>query len=235
MADSRGHSNGPAQGSLLEQQTGEAAARHSKTTSALWLVWSQVQKTGSPIRHKFRLTAIHTHTRLLSQFKLNTNRGIKSYELCFIEPDHLSLLTAPLSSMTMSGAQGSMLHLQGNMQHSPLGISIINAHSGSVSFKTRQGEGNLLSRPSSDHLTVKYHWICFSDVSVLHKRVALSGVPVSHHSLPADTPAGVLAHPNWTTGTGRPCHESLVFKGRNYKLFGNSRKKTPSSCVYALS
>lgn len=63
MADSRGHSNGPAQGSLLEQQTGEAAARHSKTTSALWLVWSQVQKTGSPIRHKFRLTAIHTHTR----------------------------------------------------------------------------------------------------------------------------------------------------------------------------
>lgn len=119
-----------------------------------------------------------------------------------------------------------MLHLQGNMQHSPLGISIINAHSGSVSFKTRQGEGNLLSRASSHHLTVKYHWICFSDVSVLHKRVALPGVPVSHHSLPAHTPAGVLAHPNWTTGTGRPCHESLVFKGRNYKLLGNSRKKT---------
>lgn len=36
--------------------------------------------------------------------------------------------------MTMSANQGSMLHLQSNMQHSPLGISIVNTHSGSVSF-----------------------------------------------------------------------------------------------------
>ncbi|XP_037633329.1 forkhead box protein N4 [Sebastes umbrosus] len=62
MADSRGHSNGPSQGSLLEQQT------------------------------------------------------------------------AQLSNMTaMTAGQGSMLHLQSNMQHSPLGISIINTHSGSMS------------------------------------------------------------------------------------------------------
>lgn len=52
----------------------------------------------------------------------------------------LPLLTAQLSSVTMSASQGSMLHLQSNMQHSPLGISIVNTHSGSVSFAhiTRQ-------------------------------------------------------------------------------------------------
>ncbi|KAG7244036.1 hypothetical protein INR49_006197 [Caranx melampygus] len=61
MADSRGHSNGPSQGSLLEQQA------------------------------------------------------------------------AQLSSMTMTAGQGSMLQLQTNMQHSPLGISIINTHGGSMS------------------------------------------------------------------------------------------------------
>lgn len=38
--------------------------------------------------------------------------------------------------MTMTAGQGSMLHLQSNMQHSPLGISIINTHSGSVSFNS---------------------------------------------------------------------------------------------------
>ncbi|TNM89570.1 forkhead box protein N4 [Takifugu flavidus] len=51
-------------------------------------------------------------------------------------PSQGSLLeqqTAQLSSMSMSAGQGSMLHLQGNMQHSPLGISIINTHSGSMS------------------------------------------------------------------------------------------------------
>ncbi|XP_028313665.1 forkhead box protein N4 [Gouania willdenowi] len=51
-------------------------------------------------------------------------------------PSQGSLLeqqTAQLSNMTMSGNQGSMLHLQSNMQHSPLGISIINTHSGSMS------------------------------------------------------------------------------------------------------
>uniref|UniRef100_A0A3Q2PFX1 Forkhead box N4 n=1 Tax=Fundulus heteroclitus TaxID=8078 RepID=A0A3Q2PFX1_FUNHE len=59
MADGRGHSNGPSQGSLLEQQT------------------------------------------------------------------------AQLNNMTIPVSQSSMLHLQSNMQHSPLGISIINTHSGS--------------------------------------------------------------------------------------------------------
>lgn len=38
--------------------------------------------------------------------------------------------------MTMSAGQGSMLHLQSNMQHSPLGISIVNTHSGSVSLNS---------------------------------------------------------------------------------------------------
>ncbi|XP_068167309.1 forkhead box protein N4 isoform X1 [Antennarius striatus] len=61
MADSRGHSNGRSQGSLLEQQT------------------------------------------------------------------------AQLSNVTMTASQGSMLHLQSNMQHSPLGINIVSAHSGSMS------------------------------------------------------------------------------------------------------
>ncbi|XP_061907237.1 forkhead box protein N4 [Entelurus aequoreus] len=41
--------------------------------------------------------------------------------------------TAQLSSVSMTAGQGSMLHLQSNMQHSPLGISIINTHSGSIS------------------------------------------------------------------------------------------------------
>lgn len=40
---------------------------------------------------------------------------------------------AQLNSMTIPVSQSSMLHLQSNMQHSPLGISIINTHSGSVS------------------------------------------------------------------------------------------------------
>nr|XP_020449970.1 forkhead box protein N4 isoform X2 [Monopterus albus] len=61
MADSRGHSNGPSQGSMLEQQT------------------------------------------------------------------------AQLSNISVTTGQGSMLHLQSNMQHSPLGINIINTHSGSMS------------------------------------------------------------------------------------------------------
>lgn len=43
-------------------------------------------------------------------------------------------LTAQLNNMTMTGGQGSMLHLQSSMQHSPLGINVINTHSGSVSF-----------------------------------------------------------------------------------------------------
>ncbi|XP_055018025.1 forkhead box protein N4 isoform X2 [Boleophthalmus pectinirostris] len=37
-----------------------------------------------------------------------------------------------INSIPMTG-QSSMLHLQSNMQHSPLGISIINSHSGSMS------------------------------------------------------------------------------------------------------
>lgn len=43
--------------------------------------------------------------------------------------------------------------------------------------------------------------VCFPDISVLHERAALSRVPVSYLSLPADTPAGVFTNPNWTTGT----------------------------------
>ncbi|CAL8249087.1 unnamed protein product [Merluccius merluccius] len=42
--------------------------------------------------------------------------------------------TAQLNNMSMPGAQGgAMLHLQSNMQHSPLGVNIINTHSGSMS------------------------------------------------------------------------------------------------------
>ncbi|XP_017269287.1 forkhead box protein N4 [Kryptolebias marmoratus] len=41
--------------------------------------------------------------------------------------------TAQLSNMTIPTSQSSMLHLQSNIQHSPLGISIINTHSGSMS------------------------------------------------------------------------------------------------------
>ncbi|XP_055018024.1 forkhead box protein N4 isoform X1 [Boleophthalmus pectinirostris] len=40
--------------------------------------------------------------------------------------------TGQINSIPMTG-QSSMLHLQSNMQHSPLGISIINSHSGSMS------------------------------------------------------------------------------------------------------
>lgn len=50
-------------------------------------------------------------------------------------PSQGSLLqqqTAQINSIPMTG-QNSMLHLQSNMQHSPLGISIISSHSGSMS------------------------------------------------------------------------------------------------------
>lgn len=58
-----------------------------------------------------------------------------SSELSFnLTTVRLPLLTAQLSNMTMTAGQGSMLHLQSNMQHSPLGISIVNTHSGNVSF-----------------------------------------------------------------------------------------------------
>lgn len=49
----------------------------------------------------------------------------------------LSLLTAQLSNMTMTTSQGSMLHLQSNMQHSPLGLNIINTHTGNVRLNRR--------------------------------------------------------------------------------------------------
>uniref|UniRef100_A0A3B4B1G9 Fork-head domain-containing protein n=1 Tax=Periophthalmus magnuspinnatus TaxID=409849 RepID=A0A3B4B1G9_9GOBI len=45
--------------------------------------------------------------------------------------------TAQINSMPMTG-QSSMLHLQSNMQHSPLGISIINSHTGSVMYQPTQ-------------------------------------------------------------------------------------------------
>ncbi|XP_068594717.1 forkhead box protein N4 [Brachionichthys hirsutus] len=41
--------------------------------------------------------------------------------------------TVQLSNVSMTAGQGSMLHLQSNMQHSPLGINIVSAHSGSMS------------------------------------------------------------------------------------------------------
>lgn len=46
---------------------------------------------------------------------------------------------AQLSNMTIPTSQSSMLHLQSNIQHSPLGLSIINTHSGSVSSHTTAG------------------------------------------------------------------------------------------------
>lgn len=50
--------------------------------------------------------------------------------------------TAQLNSMTMSGGQGSMIHLQSNMQHSPLAINIISAHSGSMSPFSMNGQAS---------------------------------------------------------------------------------------------
>ncbi|CAL8348028.1 unnamed protein product [Lota lota] len=41
--------------------------------------------------------------------------------------------TGQLNTMTMSGAHAAMLHLQGNMQHSPLAVNILTSHSGSMS------------------------------------------------------------------------------------------------------
>lgn len=111
----------------------------------------------------------------------------------------LLLLTAQLSNMTaMTAGQGSMLHLQSNMQHSPLGINIINTHSGSVSF-------NRIARKKTSKRVIgminKYYCICFTDVSILHDWDALSGIPVPYLSLPVCPPAGVLSYPNRTTGT----------------------------------
>ncbi len=110
-------------------------------------------------------------------------------------------LTAQLSSMTMTAGQGSMLHLQSNMQHSPLGISIINTHSGSVSLSALQERSLYLSCfIFLIVLTFKHLCICFVDVSILHEWAPLTGIPVPYLSLPAHTTAGVLSHPNWTTG-----------------------------------
>ncbi|KAM6965727.1 forkhead box protein N4 [Aplochiton taeniatus] len=47
--------------------------------------------------------------------------------------------TAQLNSMNMTGVQGSMVHLQSNMQHSPLGCGI-NSHSGSMSPYSMSGQ-----------------------------------------------------------------------------------------------
>lgn len=104
--------------------------------------------------------------------------------------------------MTMSAGQGSMLHLQSNMQHSPLGISIVNTHSGSVSLNSNARKEKLSVSCFMMLIRTEYPCVCvcFPDVSVLHEP-ALSRVPVSYLSLPADTPAGVFTNPNWTTGT----------------------------------
>lgn len=60
-------------------------------------------------------------------------------------------------------------------------------------------------------MTFNSHWLCFSDVSILHEWAALSGIPVSYLSLPAYTPAGVLFNPNWTTGTISKLTNSLIW------------------------
>lgn len=112
------------------------------------------------------------------------------------------LPTAQLSSMTMSAGQGSMLHLQSNMQHSPLGISIVNTHSGSVSFADTKGQkSDLWIDAGCGSINVRHDGICSSDVSVLHEWSAVSRIPVSYLNLPACTSAGVLFIPNRTTGT----------------------------------
>lgn len=118
-----------------------------------------------------------------------------------LTPVRLLLLTAQLSNMTMAAGQGSMLHLQSSMQHSPLGISIVNSHSGSVSFNENRKDMYLLRVMMPLGMTVKYLGICFPDVSILHEWAALPGIPVPYLSLPAYTPAGVLFNPNWTTGS----------------------------------
>ncbi|CDQ66346.1 unnamed protein product [Oncorhynchus mykiss] len=48
--------------------------------------------------------------------------------------------TAQLNNMTMAGGQGSMIHLQSNMQHSPLGINVITPHSGNMSPFSMNGQ-----------------------------------------------------------------------------------------------
>lgn len=68
-------------------------------------------------------------------------------------------------------------------------------------------------------MTVKYHRICSSDVSILHEWAALSGIPVPYLSLPAYTPAGVLFNPNWTTGTISKLIKSLIL-ALNFFMIG---------------
>ncbi|XP_023834499.1 forkhead box protein N4-like [Salvelinus sp. IW2-2015] len=48
--------------------------------------------------------------------------------------------TAQLNNITMAGGQGAMIHLQSNMQHSPLGINVITAQSGSMSPFSMNGQ-----------------------------------------------------------------------------------------------
>ncbi|XP_045082749.1 forkhead box protein N4-like isoform X2 [Coregonus clupeaformis] len=48
--------------------------------------------------------------------------------------------TAQLNNITMVGGQGAMIHQQSNMQHSPLGINVITAQSGSMSPFSMNGQ-----------------------------------------------------------------------------------------------
>ncbi|CAB1321599.1 unnamed protein product [Coregonus sp. 'balchen'] len=48
--------------------------------------------------------------------------------------------TAQLNNITMAGGQGAMIHQQSNMQHSPLGINVITAQSGSMSPFSMNGQ-----------------------------------------------------------------------------------------------
>uniref|UniRef100_A0A8C7DT77 Forkhead box N4 n=1 Tax=Oncorhynchus kisutch TaxID=8019 RepID=A0A8C7DT77_ONCKI len=47
---------------------------------------------------------------------------------------------AQLNNMTMAGGPGAMIHLQSNMQHSPLGINVITPHSGNMSPFSMNGQ-----------------------------------------------------------------------------------------------
>lgn len=137
----------------------------------------------------------------------------------------------------MSAAQGSMLHLQGNMQHSPLGISIINTHSGSVSFQ----RDNSKEIRSVDIFGPSDHQISLESVSQMSP-FSINGLPSPGFQCPTTafqpTPQQVYS----LTQTGQQVQEGcvmrltliLVLKSSNYQLFGNARKSLFFMCVRPL-
>lgn len=91
-----------------------------------------------------------------------------------------------------------MLHLQSNIQHSPLGLSIINTHNGSVSPHTTA------EKKQSDLTCIVYCKMSlrlFTDVSVLHEWAPFPGISVPYLSLSAHIPTGVLFGSKRTAGT----------------------------------